>query len=89
MDLRIGALKLKKTPRRLTRLIQLMYGQKCSEHNQPMNRTHLSEHHSIIVDPIAILKTLAEDPEHAIPHQRLGALLEEIKQLAKRPNLAG
>ncbi len=29
-DLKADSLKLRQTPRRLTRLIQLMYGQKCS-----------------------------------------------------------
>jgi hypothetical protein len=54
-DMRIPCLKLHKVPRRLTRLIQLMYGQKCWEHSRPMNRAHLAEHHSIVVDPLAIL----------------------------------
>lgn len=47
-------------PRRITKLIQIMYGKLCSSHNHPLNRAHLAEHHEINVDPIAMIKGYTE-----------------------------
>lgn len=45
-----------KIPRRITRLIQIMYGKLCADHKKPLNRTHLAVDHHITVDPVALIR---------------------------------
>lgn len=43
-------------PRKLTRLIQLMYGNKCRNHpTETLTRSHLLEAHNNTIDPIGMI----------------------------------
>lgn len=44
-------------PRRLTRLVQMMYGSKCKHHpSDVLNRHHLREAHGNYIDPVHLIK---------------------------------
>lgn len=70
-------------PRRLTRLMQMMYGNLCKDHpTKPLNRGHLSEAHGNGIDPVALIQQCV-DGESPMVRERLAEAIREVSLLAK------
>jgi hypothetical protein len=76
-------LRLKHVPRRITRLLQIMYGKKCQLHGHPLNRLHLAGAHNITLDPLAILASMCEENGSKLAKGRLAFAVHEIGGLTR------
>lgn len=71
-------------PRKLARLVKVMWGGCCEEHNETMTRTHLHDAHGLTIDPLALLRATQEPQTNQEDmRNRCWTSIQKVELLAK------